>query len=183
MPLGKRKMAALPAVEHSDIDKNLFAELSRYCREGHLEFLQNALYYERDVLNYFLIRTQKGNTLIHEAVESDQGDVVQLLLLHGVSPNIRARGGLTPLHVAATKGHVGCVLALLEAGADTTLRDDIGHDAVTKAERSKKRDAVLRLLNSKGVCCCSIASYWTYMSILGAGLAIHFVKWHVCTHM
>ncbi len=145
-------MAAVPAVDHPDIDKNLFAELYRYCREGCLDELRHALYYEKDVLNYFLIRTLRGNTLLHETVEADQPDVLQLLLLHGVSPNLRARGGLTPLHVAASKGYVGCVRALLENGADMTLQDDLGSDALQKAERSKRKDLVQRLLWSKGVC-------------------------------
>ena len=144
-------MAALPAVDHPDIDKTLLAELCRLCREGNLEELRNALYYEKNVLNYFLIRLQRGNTLLHEAVECDKADTVQLLLLHSVSPNIRAKGGTTPLQLAASKGHVDCVKALLEGGADISLKDDIGHDALTKAERSKKREAVLRLLRSKGV--------------------------------
>jgi len=144
-------MAALPAVEHPDIDKTLFAELFRLCREGNLDELRNVLCYEKNVLNYFLIRTQRGSTLLHEAVECDKADTVQLLLLHSVSPNIRAKGGITPLQLAASKGHVDCVRALLEGGADISLKDDVGHDAVTKAERSKKREAVLKRLRSKGV--------------------------------
>ena len=143
-------MAALPAADYPDIDKTLFAELYRYCLEGLLEDLRNALYYEKNVLNYFLIRTQRGNTLMHEAVDADQPDVVQLLLLHGVSPNTRARGDLTPLHLAASKGYVGCVRALLENGADITLLDDHGLSAWAKADRSKRKDTIQRLLLSNG---------------------------------
>ena len=143
-------MAASPAVEQPDIDKTLFAELYRYCREGHNQELRNVLRYEKDILKYFTVRTQRGNTLLHDAVECDQADTVQLLLLHKVSPDLKARGGLTPLHIAASKGHVGCVRALLEADADIYLKDDLGHDAMSKAERSKKRDSVLKLLQSKG---------------------------------
>ena len=143
-------MAALPAVDQPDIDRTLFAELYRYCREGHNNELRNALRYEKDILKYFSVRTQRGNTLLHEAVECDQPNTVQLLLLHKVSPDLRARGGLTPLHMATSKGHVGCVRALLEADADIYLKDDLGHDALNKAERSKKRDSVLKLLLSKG---------------------------------
>ncbi len=143
-------MAAVPAAEYPDIDGNLFADLGRYCREGDLDELRNALYHEKDVLNYFLIRTQRGYTLLHEAVEAEQADVVQLLLLHGVSPNIRARNGLTPLHIAASKGYVSCVRTLLENGADLTLQDELGMDVMQKAEKSKRKDGVQRLLLSKG---------------------------------
>lgn len=144
-------MAALPAVKHADIDPNLFANLHHFCREGLLEELRYALNYEKDVLNYFLIRTQRGSTLLHEAVECDQADIVQLLLLKNVSPNIRAKAGVTPLHLACSKGHVDCVTALLEGGADIYIRDDLGHDSISKCERSKKRDAVLKLVRSREI--------------------------------
>lgn len=143
-------MATPPALEHPDIDKHLFSELCRICREGHLDELRDALHYEKDILNYFTIRTQRGNTLLHEAVECDRADLVQMLLLHNVPPNTKAKGGVTALHLAASKGHIGCVRALLEGGADFSIKDDYGYDSLAKAERSKKREAVLRLLRSKG---------------------------------
>ena len=143
--------AQYPAADHPGIDRNRFAELCRICREGLLKHLKDILDYERDVSTYFTIRTLKGATLLHEAVDADQADVVQLLLLRGVNPDLRARGGLTPLHLAVSKCQVGCVRALIENGADITVRDDLGQDAIAKAElRSKKREAVLKLLRSKG---------------------------------
>jgi len=39
---------------------------------------------------------------------------------------------------------------LLEADAKIRLEDALGCDAFAKAERSKRREAVLRLLRSKG---------------------------------
>ena len=144
-------MAQFPAAENLDIDKNRFADLWRMCREGQLDQLKETIQFDRDILTYFNLRTQKGVTLLHEAVDAEQPDVVQLLLLHGVSPDLRARGGLTPLHVAVSKCSVGCVRALIENGADISMRDESGQDAIAKAElRSKKREAVLKLLRSKG---------------------------------
>ena len=88
---------------------------------------------------------------MHESVEGDQPDVVQLLLLHGLYPDMRAKGGLTPLHLAVTRAQIGCVRALIENGTDISIRDESGQDAIAKAElRSKKREAVLKLLRSKG---------------------------------
>lgn len=48
------------------------------------------------------------------------------------------------------KGYVNCVRMLLEADADIRLEDDLGFTVFHKAERSKRREAVLRLLRSKG---------------------------------
>ena len=143
--------AQYPAAEHPDIDKNRFADLYRICREGHIQQLKDAFHYEKDILTYFKIRTIKGATILHEAVDAEQPDIVQLLLLYGVNPDMRARGGLTPLHIAVSKCSVGCVRALIENGADLLIRDEQGQDAIAKAElRSKKREAVLKLLRSRG---------------------------------
>ena len=144
--------AYLPAVDHPDIDRNLFSELYHICKEGNLNNLREALSYEKKILEYFNVKTLRGYTLLHEAVDADQPDVVQMLLLHGVSPDLRAKGGVTPLHLACSKSLVGCVKALLENGADITLTDDLGHDAQAKAEvrSSRKREAVMKLLRSKG---------------------------------
>ena len=50
--------------------------------------------------------------------------------------NHRNHSGNTPLHWAALNTHLECVKALVEAGADVTIKNDAGHDAVFLAERS-----------------------------------------------
>ena len=134
--------------QHGIVLQNQFAELCHICRNGQLDLLKEFLYYNKEILNY---STPKGNTILHEAVEGDQPDVVQLLLLHGLHPDMRAKGGLTPLHLAVTRAQIGCVRTLIENGADISIRDQSGQDAIAKAElRSKKREAILKLLRSKG---------------------------------
>ena len=89
---------------------------------------------------------------MHEAVEGDQPDVIQLLILYGFNPDLQAKGGLTALHLAVTKEKLSCVRALIDSGADMSIRDDRGQDAINKAEiRSKKSKSVLNLLHSKGM--------------------------------
>lgn len=46
--------------------------------------------------------------------------------------------GNTPLHWAALNGHLACVKALVTAGADPSLTNEAGHDAVYEAECSGK---------------------------------------------
>ncbi|KAJ5317703.1 hypothetical protein PENANT_c004G03994 [Penicillium antarcticum] len=49
--------------------------------------------------------------------------------------NHRNYSGNTPLHWAALNTHLECVKALVGAGADLTVKNDAGHDAVFLAER------------------------------------------------
>jgi len=48
--------------------------------------------------------------------------------------------GNTPLHWAAPNGHLSCVKALVAAGADSSITNEAGHDAVYEAKYSGKED-------------------------------------------
>ena len=88
---------------------------------------------------------------MHEAVDGNQPNAIQLLLLHGFNPSVKAKGGVTPLHLAVIKGQAVCVCALIYNGADISVKDDLGQDAITKAKlRSKKGEVILKLICSKG---------------------------------
>lgn len=50
--------------------------------------------------------------------------------------NHRNHSGNTALHWAALNTHLECVKALVEAGADVSIKNDAGHDAVFLAERA-----------------------------------------------
>jgi uncharacterized protein len=52
--------------------------------------------------------------------------------------NHRNISGNTPLHWAALNGHLSCVKALVAAGADPSIINEVGHDAVYEAECSGK---------------------------------------------
>lgn len=50
--------------------------------------------------------------------------------------NHRNHSGNTPLHWAALNTHLECVKALVEAGADISVKNDAGLDAIFLAERT-----------------------------------------------
>lgn len=56
--------------------------------------------------------------------------------------------GNTALHWAALNGHLECVKLLVQAGADVTIINKAGHDAVFEAEINDKGDVVEWLLGA-----------------------------------
>jgi len=72
---------------------------------------------------------------------------VQLLISNGADLNARRRDGLTALHSAAYRGHLGVIEALLTHGADRTIRGyegagpHAGHSAADMAAAQGKTEA------------------------------------------
>lgn len=56
--------------------------------------------------------------------------------------NTQNKAGNTALHWAALNGHLEAVKVLLEQGADPTIINRRGHDAVFEAELNDKREVV-----------------------------------------
>ncbi len=78
---------------------------------------------------------------LHYASTESQIPVMQLLIdnhayLDAASPN-----GTTPLMMAAMYGNASGVKLLLEAGADPTIKNQLGLTAIDFAERAKKSDS------------------------------------------
>jgi ankyrin repeat protein len=53
-------------------------------------------------------------------------DIVRMLLANGADPNVRERGGYTPLHAAAQNGDETMIRTLLYGGADMGLKGNDG---------------------------------------------------------
>ena len=79
-------------------------------------------------------RDDKGNTVLHLAAqfpgEEDAVTMVDTMLRNGVCIGTRNDAGETPLHIAAALGHVPVARYLMAAGADATIADFGGDDAV-----------------------------------------------------
>lgn len=72
--------------------------------------------------------------VILTAAWRNRGDVIDLLLNHGVDVNTTDIGGQTALMVAARRGHSNLVRKLIDRGADVTLRTPDGETAWHVAE-------------------------------------------------
>ncbi|PVI00471.1 ankyrin [Periconia macrospinosa] len=99
------------------------------------------------------------NTALHYAAANGHVDIIKLLLSFGSTtgtapPSSSASGlinacndsGNTALHWAALNGHLESVKALVQSGADVTIINKAGHDAVFEAEINDKGDVVEWLL-------------------------------------
>jgi ankyrin repeat protein len=89
-----------------------------------------------------------GATPLMAAVAGSHGEVVRQLLASGASPDERDDAGFTPLHLAAQRGSVDIVKALLLAGA--TLEPVLGDTTPLDLARRGRHLAVVGLLKQLG---------------------------------
>ncbi|MBK6007766.1 ankyrin repeat domain-containing protein [Ramlibacter ginsenosidimutans] len=82
-----------------------------------------------------------GWTPLHYAATAGHVDIIALLLDENAYIDAESPNKTTPLMMAAMYGSTAAVRALLEAGADPTLRNQLGLSAVDFAQRGKRPDA------------------------------------------
>ena len=68
--------------------------------------------------------------LLVAAAEGDIGTLVSMLFEVGMSPDTPLVGGITPLMIAASCGHIDIVDTLIQAGADVNKTNDKGKTAL-----------------------------------------------------
>ncbi len=78
---------------------------------------------------------------LHYAATESHVPVMQLLLDQHAYIDATSPNGSTPLMMAAMYGNASAVKMLLEAGADPTIKNDLGLTAIDFAERVKKTDS------------------------------------------
>ncbi|GMP94648.1 hypothetical protein CsSME_00044030 [Camellia sinensis var. sinensis] len=70
------------------------------------------------------------------------------LLKRGMDPNELDSNGRTPLHIAASKGSVECVLLLLDYGADPNRKDSEGNVPIWDAILGRHESVIKKLVNN-----------------------------------
>jgi len=94
------------------------------------------------------VQQAKKNRALFEAVEKTDIEQVRLLITEGA--DINAAGGdkaLTPLHLAASRGHAEVVKALLAKGAEVNIGDADGNTALFWAIASRDEETVKTLID------------------------------------
>ncbi|KAF2269304.1 ankyrin [Lojkania enalia] len=103
------------------------------------------------------IDSYSKNSALHYAAANGHNDVIKLLLSFNLDKvntstigliNAVNDAGNTPLHWAALNGHLESVKLLIQLGADVTIINKAGHDAVFEAELNEKKDVVGWLLEA-----------------------------------
>ncbi len=88
--------------------------------------------------------------LFLKALESGNTDAVTQFIAEGINVNV-LRSGVTPLMIAAQKGHVETAEALLQAGANINERSDEGETALHKAAAGQAGAGIVELLVRSGI--------------------------------
>ena len=102
--------------------------------KGHLELVRKLIARDADV-------NKPGWAPLHYAATNGHVKVMELLLEHHAFIDAQSPNGTTPLMMAAHYGSPEAVKLLLEAGADTQMRNELGLSAIDFANRGNRKDA------------------------------------------
>jgi ankyrin repeat protein len=100
---------------------------------GHLEMARKLIDRNADV-------NKTGWTPLHYASTSGHLAIIELLLEHHAYIDAESPNGTTPLMMAAHYGSSAAVKLLLQAGADPSLKNQLGLTAEDFANRANRRD-------------------------------------------
>jgi ankyrin repeat protein len=102
--------------------------------KGHTELVKKLVERDADV-------SKPGWAPLHYAATGGHLEIMEFLLEHHAFIDAESPNKTTPLMMAAEYGSTEAVKLLLEAGADPTLRNELGLSAVDFAQRGQRPDA------------------------------------------
>jgi ankyrin repeat protein len=147
------------ANEAADLASYL-SELSAQTKQSSAELVVAAIdpYSKNGALHYAAANghngTESSQDIFYSLLLIVVIDVIKLLLSTGTDKpapgliNAVNDAGNTPLHWAALNGHLESVKLLIQSGADITIFNRAGHDAVFEAEINDKNEVVDWLLGA-----------------------------------
>ena len=127
----------------ADADVNYFwsfgspTAITMAASEGHLECLKLLIQYGADINGI-----KKSFPPLHTAAEEDKRDIIDYLISQNVKLNKKDMAGRTALMYAAAEGNLYSVKMLIEAGADKSITDLRGHQAIDYSEDEEVYDVV-----------------------------------------
>ena len=99
-------------------------------RKGHPtpgnSFLDACVMGTVDLFDEFAAPGEGVSRLLVDAVEKGQSELVDTMLVACLNPSYRTLIGVTPLYIAARKGHAAIARSLLKKGADANLAKQDG---------------------------------------------------------
>lgn len=99
-------------------------------RSGHAHIIKELLTRGGDAQ----VRTEDGSTLLHHAASGNCAEAIPALIAAGVDPNEGNEDRVVPLILAAHYGHLSCVQALCDGGANMNLAAEGWGTALDGAE-------------------------------------------------
>lgn len=113
--------------------------------------LTNAIFFGRNNVVDMLLEklppldAQHGGELLLMAAGLGHEQIIRIMVKDGVAVNSRGKLNRTPLMAAVEFSRLGAVKTLLELGADRSLTDDDGKDALSIAEKRGNTEIVALL--------------------------------------
>ena len=94
------------------------------------------------------VKGSRGDVPLHRAVRDRRNaPMVRSLFKHDCEPDMPNENGTTPMHIAAEKGHLEIMEALVDSGASVNIQDNDGNTPLHVATKQQKSKSTALLLS------------------------------------